>query len=101
MKSSSIINGIKYNWELRSMKQVEGRYRFSVQIWGNGEVYPYAMWLSEEVVEDEIDPSKNQEYLEKIAIKVVENHIENMLTMNEGTVAKNLKWWFLEAKKQI
>jgi hypothetical protein len=101
IKVKKVIDGQRYTIEVWMMRPINGIYRFGLQIWGAGNVSPFAMRLTEEFIEDEIDNKKNKDYLERVAMKVAENHLMDMLNMNSGTVAAKLKYWFIEAKRQL
>lgn len=77
-------------------------YKFGIQgIPKKSQPYSFSVRLSEEFIEDEIDNDKKPEYLESVALKVAENHIENMLNLGQNVVIGNIKWWFKEAKRQL
>ena len=101
VKSEKVIDGKRYTIEVWMMKPLNGIYRFGLQIWGAGNVSPFAIRLTEEFVGDEIDNEKKSDYLELVGIRVAENHLMDILSMNKGTVAANLRYWFLEAKRQL
>jgi hypothetical protein len=101
MKSKKAIDGRRYTIEVWMMKPIGGIYRFGLQIWGIKDVFPYAMRLSEEFIEDEIDNDKRAGYLEQVALRVAENHAKDILEMSPHAVVGNLKWWFKEAKRQV
>ena len=77
-------------------------YKFGIQaIPRKGRPHSFSVRLSEEFIEDEIDNKKHPDYLERIALRVAENNIKDMLTLGRHAVIRNLKWWFKEAKRQI
>jgi hypothetical protein len=101
MKSTIVINHQRYVVEVWMMKPIDGMYRFGMQAFSSGKIAPYSIRLSEEFIEDEIDNNKNQDYLEKVAMKVAVNHLSDMLTLPPNNVIANLGYWFRDAKKQL
>lgn len=101
MKSQKIVDGIRYNFEVFMMNPLEGVYRFGLQIFSGDKILPFSIRLSEEFIEDEIDNNKEKNYLEKVAIRAVDNHLQDVISLNQRVVAANLPYWFKEAKQQI
>lgn len=101
MKSKKIVCGRRYTIEVWMMKPINDIYRFGLQIWSDGNISPFSIRLAEEFIEDEIDNNKRPEYLELVALRVAENHVKDILELSQHAVAKNLKWWFKEAKRQL
>ena len=101
MRTKILVNGMQYNVEVWMMAPLGGNYRFGVQALGGRKVASYAIRLSEEFIEDEIDNDKKKEYLETVALRVVEIHFGDMLTMTPHAVIANLVVWFRDAKRQL
>lgn len=77
-------------------------YKFGIQAFPRrGQPHSFVVRLSEEFIEDEIDDNKRKEYLERIALKVTENHIEDMMELNKNEIINSIRWWFKEAKNQL
>ena len=96
-----IINSTEYAVEVWGKFEGE-RYKFGIQaIPRKGQPYPFAGWVSVEFIEDEIDNDKNLDYLERVVQQMAENHLEDMMTLNQHAVIKNIQWWFKEAKKEL
>lgn len=101
MKSHKIIEGVRYNFEVWMMEPLEDVYRFGIQGWPlKGNPFSYSMRLPKKFIEDEIDAEKNKETLEKIAFRVVDSHLHELLTLDKGEVIANLETWFIEANKK-
>lgn len=77
-------------------------YKFGIQaLPRKGQPHSFSVKLSEEFIEDEIDNKKQPDYLEHVALRVAENHLKDMLSLNRHAVIANIKWWFKEAKRQL
>lgn len=98
MKSQKIIDGIKYNFEVFMLSPLDGVYRFGLQIFSGDKIFSFSMRLPEEFIEDEIDNNKEKNYLEKVAVRAVDNHLQDVLSLSQRVVAANLPYWFKEAK---
>lgn len=100
-KTQKIINGTRYVLEawLASPGDV---YKFGIQaLPRKGQRNSFSVRLSEEFIEDEIDNKKRPDYLEQIALRVAENHIQDMFTLSRYAVIGNIRSWFKEAKRQL
>lgn len=105
MKNSfrQVINSVQYVVEVwGKFDETRDVYKFSIQaIPRTGQPYPFVGWVSTEFIEDEIDNDKNLDYLEKVVKQLAEKHLEDMLKLDKHAVAKNIQYWFKEAKKEL
>ena len=77
-------------------------YKFGLQaVPTSGESYSFAVRLTEVFIEDFIDNNKNKEYLERVALQVIETHLEDILILSRYSVKRNMERWFKEAKMQL
>lgn len=100
-KTQININGTHYVLEawLASAGDI---YKFGIQaLPRRDKPHSFSVRLPEEFVEDEIDNKKQTDYLERVALRVAENHIQDILTLSPQAVVGNIKWWFKEAKNQL
>lgn len=100
-KGKTVVDSVEYLIQAWGKISNE-RYKFGVQaIPRKGRPCSFAGYVSEEFIEDEIDNTKNSNYLEEVTFRVVENHIGEMLKLSHHAVIGNLKYWFREAKHQL
>lgn len=79
-----------------------GFYKFGLQATPtSGRAYSFSVRLTEVFIEDFIDNNKNKEYLERVALRVIETYLEDILTLSRYSVKQNLERWFKEAKMQL
>ncbi len=77
-------------------------YKFGLQaVPRSGKPYSLSVRLTEVFIEDFIDNNKNKEYLERVALRVLEIYLENILTLSRYSVKRKLERWFKEAKMQL
>lgn len=104
MKSKILINGNDYFIEIFINYIFENDcYRFSFQI-TSSKNKSYSIpnfYLSQEFIENEINNDKDLDYLNKIALKVVINHFNDINLSNPNKIKKSIESWFIEAKQQI
>lgn len=98
MKLTINTEGKRYTVEVFMMKPLEGVYRFGVQIWGGGEIFPFSIRLPKKFVEEEIDANNDKGYLENLTMRVVVDHLKDILSLDRNGVMANLIYWFNDAK---
>lgn len=80
----------------------DGKYNFEIYIYPKNEKpFLFTGQLIEEFVEDELDDSKNINYLGSILLKVATTHLKDILTLRPNTKIGDVKYWFRTAKKQL
>lgn len=101
--SRKTINGKHYVLEAWLLPVMPGGvYRFGIQGWSiKGAPYSFSVRLPEEFIEDEIDNEKRPKHLERVALRVAENHFQDMMTLKSNTGMGGIDKWFKEAKEQI
>lgn len=75
------------------------KFRFKV-IPDVGKSQEFAGFLLSKFVEDEMDKAKNTDYLDILNLRVVDNHLRDILKLENREVMANAASWFREAKEQ-
>jgi len=102
-KSRKAVDLVEYNLEAWVMPKGE-IYKFGLQavaVPKDVKPHSWAVRFTEEFIEDFIDNEKRSDYLEEVALRVLENHLEDMLKLAPYSVERNMGRWFKEAKLQL
>lgn len=79
-----------------------GKYQFKIRACPkDGKPFLRRGRLPEEFIEDNIDNSKNIDCLEDITLEVAKDHLEELLSLRSYTIARRMRNWFEEARRQL
>ena len=99
-KNYTIVNSVNYLLEAW-VKFVGGEYRFRIKATpAKGQPYIFQCPILREFIDDNINNNKNLEYLEKVFLKMSENHLEDFIKIYPN-IPHNFYHWLKEAKQQI
>lgn len=100
-KGRKIVDLIEYNLETWVIPKGE-IYKFGLQAVPRSlKPHSWSVRFTKEFVEDFIDNEKRSDYLEDIALRVLENYLEDMLKLAPYSVRRNMERWFKETKGEI
>ena len=101
MMKRIIVDGRQYRVTIRG-KFVGDSYKYRIQaIPMKGWPFPLRSALSEEFLEDELKNTRDVDYLDRLTMRVAENHLQDIIPNYLRVIQSEINRWFIEAIEEL